>query len=293
MRNWKSLIKTTILSLFILHFVFPLPSVLAQEVTWVTVEGTAAMADISETEARSRAIADARHKAVLKVVDLDISAETLVVNFRLSGSLVGAIPYGRVVDSEIIEETVDSTHKDGQDKAYSTYRVKLKASVAEETAGGDPHFRLEAYLNRASFKDGDEMLMSIRATQDCYISVFIILEDEKTIRLIPNSFKTDNFLKANETFLFPDENDRARGISLRVHAPAGKDTATETLYILALKQPLSFDDTGLQEGIHGVYNGQTAFMKDLIKEIVSIPLSERAEKLMQYQIKKENIISTN
>jgi len=285
-RCWKSAIKAIVLKLFILQFVFPIPFARAEEVTWVTVEGTAALADISKTEARSRAIADARRKAVEKVVGVDISAETLVVNFRLSGSLIGAIPYGRVVDSEIIEETVDSSN---QDKDSQTYRVKMKASVAEETAGADPNFRLEAYLNRASFTDGDEMRMSIRSTQDCYISVFIILEDEKIIRLIPNRFKTYNFLQANETFLFPDENDTALGITLKVHTPEGDKAVTETLYIVALKQDLTFDDAGFQEGIYGVYDGQTAFIQDLIKRIVSIPLSERAEKLMQYQIKKENI----
>jgi len=282
-RCWKSAIQAIVLKLFILQFVFPIPFARAEEVTWVTVEGTAALADISKTEARSRAIADARRKAVEKVVGVDISAETLVVNFRLSGSLIGAIPYGRVVDSEIIEETVDSSN---QDKDSQTYRVKMKASVAEETAGGDPNFRLEAYLNRASFRDGDEMRMSIRSTQDCYISVFIILEDEKIIRLIPNRFKTYNFLQANETFLFPDENDTALGITLKVHAPEGDKAVTETLYIVAFKQDLTFDNAGFQEGIYGVYDGQTAFIQDLIKEIISIPLSERAEKLMQYEIRK-------
>jgi len=281
-RVWKLPVKI-ILLLFILQFLIPLPLVVAEEVTWVTVEGKAALADVSKTEARSSAIADASRKAVQKVVGADISAETLVVNFRLSGSLVGAIPYGRVVDSEIIEETVDSSN---QDKDSQTYRVKMKAGVAEETAGADPSFRLDAYLNSASFRDGDEMWMSIRSTQDCYISVFIILEDEKIIRLIPNRFKKYNFLKAHETFLFPSENDRELGITLKVHAPEGAKAVTETLYIVGLKQDLTFDDAGFQEGIYGVYNGQTPFMRDLIKEIVPIPLNERAEKLLQYEIRE-------
>lgn len=283
MRCWKLPVEIVLL-LCILQFLIPLPPAQTEEVSWVTVEGKAAMADVSEKEARSSAIADASRKAVQEVVGTDISAETLVVNFRLSGSLVGAIPYGRVVDSEIVEENIDRSHKDGQEEL--TYRVKMKASVAEETAGADPSFRLEAFLNRASFRDGDEMRMSIRPTQDCYISVFIILEDEKIIRLIPNRFKTYNFLQANETFLFPDENDTALGITLKVHAPEENKAVTEILYILALKQPLTFDNSGFQEGIYGVYDGQTAFMRDLIKEIVPIPFSERAEKLIQYEIRE-------
>ena len=72
MRCWKSAIKAIVLKLFILQFVFPIPFARAEEVTWVTVEGTAALADISKTEARSRAIADARRKAVEKVVGMPV-----------------------------------------------------------------------------------------------------------------------------------------------------------------------------------------------------------------------------
>jgi len=93
-------------------------------------------------------------------------------------------------------------------------------------------------------------------------------------------------LTANETFSFPDENDKSRGIELRVHTPEDKDAVTESIYILALKQPFELHAERFQEGIYGIYDGQTAFMKDLIKEIVGIPLSERAEKLIQYTISR-------
>lgn len=164
----------------------------------------------------------------------------------------------------------------------------MKAPVAEETTGADPHFRLEASLNRSSFKDGDEMLISIKPTKDCYVSVFNILEDEKIVRLIPNRLKADNFLTANKTFSFPAGKDKRKGIILRAHTPEDKDAVTKTIYVLALKQPIDFNAGKFQEGIYGVYNGQTAFMNDLIKEIVGIPLSERAEKLVPYQISKSN-----
>ena len=91
-------------------------------------------------------------------------------------------------------------------------------------------------------------------------------------------------MEANETFFFPEENDKRKGITLRVHTPEGKDAVTETIYVLGLKQPIDFNTGKIQDGIYGVYNGQTAFMNDLSKEIVGIPLSQRAEQLMPYQI---------
>ena len=275
-----------IVSIFMLQCAFFVPFLLAQDVTWVTVEGTAPMEHISKEEARGLAIEDAMGKAVEEVVGANISAETLVVNLRLSGSILGAIPYGRVIDKEILEEGAKEIHKEGQETPSLLYWVKMKAGVAEETTGEDPSFRLEASLNSSSFKDGDEMEIHLRPTKDCYFSVFNILEDEKILRLIPNRVKEDNFLTANETFSFPDENDKSRGIELRVHTPEDKDAVTESIYILALKQPFELHAARFQEGIYGVYNGQTAFMKDLIKDIVGIPLSERAEQFIQYTISR-------
>ena len=56
--------------------------------------------------------------------------------------------------------------------------------------------------------------------------------------------------------------------------------------MLALQQPFDFDNTDIQEGVFGMYNGQTAFIEDLIRQIVGIPLGERAEQLIQYQISR-------
>ena len=275
-------------SMLVLQLGFLVAFLLAQDVTWVTVEGTASMQDISKEEARRRSVEDATRRAVEKVVGTNISAETLIVNLRLSGSILGAIPYGRVVDKKIVEEGVVNIHDEKHDGSSVVYKVKMKAAVAEETTGADPDFRLEASLNRSSFKDGDEMIIRIKPKKDCYVSVFTILEDEKIVRLIPNQLKADNALKADATFFFPDENDKTKGIRLRVHTPEGKDAVTETIYVLGLKQPIDFNAAKFQEGIYGVYNGQTAFMNDLINEIVGIPLSERAEQLMPYQIIKDS-----
>jgi hypothetical protein len=271
----------------VLNIVLFVPFVSAEDVTWVTVEGTASMEHTVKKKARARAIEDAVQKAVEKAVAAELSVETLVVNLRLSGGLATAIPYGRVVDKKIIEEGVVNIHTEGEDKASVVYRVRMKAGVVEETTGVDNSFRIESSLNRPGFKDGDEMKLKIRSTKDCYIAVFIIAEDEKVIRLIPNRYKKDNFLKSGNTFSFPDVNVTEKGIKLRAHVPEKKDAVTETVYVFALKRPFTFDTARFQEGVYGSYNGRTAFVNELIKEIVRIPLSERAEQLIQYQISKD------
>jgi hypothetical protein len=135
---------------------------MGKDITWVTEEGTSALVSISREEARDRAVKDAQNKAVGKAVGADISEESLVINFRLSGSIVNAIPYGRVTDTAIIEEGVVNVHRDGQQSPSRVYKVKIRAGVVEEKSGADASFRIEASLDRSSYKDGDEMVLKIR-----------------------------------------------------------------------------------------------------------------------------------
>ncbi len=157
--------------------------------------------------------------------------------------------------------------------------------MLEETNGTDASFAIDAALNSFNYKDGDEMILSVTPSSDCFIAVFEIMEDNRVLRLIPNSFKNNNFVEAFETFTFPDETDRQKGISLNAHVPKGKNTSSEILYVLALQHPFNIN-SAIQQGIFGLYKGQTAFINNLIKEVVTIPINERAEKMVQYKISK-------
>jgi hypothetical protein len=255
-----------------------------EELTWVTVEGIASIGQAGREEARTRALDDAMRQAREQVIGSSISVESLAINMKLSGGIASAIPYLRITEKQILEEGVTSAGE-GKNAATSLmYRVVVKAGVAEERAGADASFRVEASLNKSSFKNGEEMQIHIKPTRDCHVSVFIIMEDGKALRLLPNRFKSDISLKAGKAFSFPDAADKQKGITLVAHAD--DHTVKESLYVLALNQPFSYD-VRFQEGIYGIYDGNTAFLNDLVSEIVGIPLGDRAEKLVQYQIMTE------
>jgi hypothetical protein len=257
-----------------------------EEVTWVTVEGMASMDQKSTEDARSLARQDALRRARAQVAGSSVSPESLAVNLKLSGGIAATIPYVKVIDSAVLEEGMVNAAPAGSAASVRTYRVLVRAGMVEERTGTDPSFRLESSLNRTSFMDGEEMKVHIKSTRDCYVAVFIIMEDGRVLRLLPNRFKSTVFLKAGQFFSFPDETDKRKGIKLVVHMPDNK-VGNESIYILALKQPFSHDAARFQEGIYGVYDGNTAFMNDLVQEIAGIPLMDRAEKFLQYQIRKD------
>jgi hypothetical protein len=258
----------------------------AQDVVRVTVEGKAPVLEGNREKARSLAIQAAERNAVAQALGSEITVETLLVNLRLSGSILGAIPYGKTVQKKILDEGLIKSTGDDAVGQGAVYRVRMRAGVVRETEGADPSFYLDAGINQSVFKDGDTMEIHIRSTKNCYLSIFNILEGQKIIRLFPNSITGNNYLPADKKYIFPDPKAHKKGIDLRVHLPENKETVTESIYILAILQPLELKSVNAQEAIFGVFNGQTAVMQDLIREVANIPFDSRAEAFIQYEIQK-------
>jgi hypothetical protein len=256
----------------------------AQNVVWVTVEGKAPANKGNREIVRQLALKAAERNAMAQALSSEITVETLLVNFRLSGSILGVIPHGKIVEKEILEEGLIKSV--GQDTAGqgAVYRVRMRAGMVRETSGTDPSFYLNADINQSVFKNGDMLEIHIRSTKNCYLSIFNILEGRKIIRLFPNYLSEKNYLPADQNYIFPSPEDHKKGLNLRVHLPEGRETVTESIYILALLQPLELAAVNAQEGIFGVFKGQTGFMQDLICQVAGIPLAARAEAFIQYEI---------
>ncbi len=287
MRSAKNTIKTMlplIISIFILQFFLFIPFAFTQDSTWVTVEGIASIENVSKKEAKRLAMADAMRKAVEEVVGVDILSETVVINYKVSGDIIRSVPYGKVIGKKILKEEIVMTPQKESAIPFMAYKVKMRVNVVKEKGKGDPFFRIRAKLNKNVFKEGDEVEIKVTPSKDCYITIFNIMEDENVLKLIPNRFVTSNSVRANQAFIFPGEENKRKGIRLIAHVGQGSESVVETFYILVLKQPLNFDPDKFKEGIFETFDGSSAFMNDLLKEIVVIPPSERAETFLQYKI---------
>jgi hypothetical protein len=259
----------------------------AIDTEWVTVDGYSSLENLTKKEARQMAINDARRVAIEKVVGVEILSETLVINNEVSGDVICTLPYGKVLNQEILKEEVISVPSNAKgERLLLTYKVVARVQVAKEQGTADPFFRVKADINRKVFKEGDHIEIRITPTKDAYITVFNILEDQKVLILIPNRFRENNYVRANKTFVFPDENDRRKGITLEAFAGDGKSESREMFHILALKEPLKFDTANFSEGIFGVYDGSSGYVNDLVRETVGVPLAQRAETFIHYRIEK-------
>jgi hypothetical protein len=284
--DWRRMRLFQSIFCFVLLAIFPNVSA-AIDAEWVTAVGIASLENVTKTEARRMAINDARRNAIEKVVGAEILSETMVINNQVSGDVICALPYGKVLDQKIINESVISVASEDKGTApLLTYKVEMNALVSKEQGQADPYFRVAAKINRKVFKNGDQIELRITPTRDAYISVFNILEDQTALILIPNRFRKDNFVKAHQTLIFPSKADKMKGIVLEACTGEGQVKTDEMFHIIAMKEPFEFDSAKFTEGIFGLYDGNSGLVNDLVKETVRIPLSHRAETFIHYRIEK-------
>ena len=93
-------------------------------------------------------------RAVEKVVGIDTLAETIVIDYKVSGDIIGTLPYGKVIDKEIIEEDIEK-RQDEKGIPYLTYTLKMRVKVLKERGKADPFFEIQASISRQVFKEGD------------------------------------------------------------------------------------------------------------------------------------------
>ncbi len=264
---------------------YPWHGVAAAEGTWVTVEASVPMADRSQADSRRMALEKAQRLAIAKAVGADLTFNDLYVHTRLGGSRSHAIPHGEIVQSTVLTERATLMAGNTAAPAAGDYKIKLKAAVKRSTAGNNPAFRIFADLNQNAFVDGDEMQLHIQSTADCYLMAFVLLEDERVLKLLPSALGHDAFLAAGKRLDFPSAEDIKRGVRLQAHL-AESDTIThEAVYILALQKPFEGLSHKIKEGIYSLYDGSTGLINELVGQIVTIPPDQRAEALIYYQIR--------
>ncbi len=258
-----------------------------EEGVWVTVEGVVLFSDehtISEIKARSRN--EARRLAVEKAVGHFVRGSTVVYNYVLAEDLVQSVARGLVVEEHILSEGVrEAAHESGTKALF--YATTLKARVKRIDAERKAHFKVQGRLNKLVFQSKDEMQIRVTSSQDAYLYIFNIGQDNSVTVLYPNRFAQDSFVAAGKELLFPDDSLRSVGVVLRVVPPPGTLKATERIKFIAVTHKTDFIKDRFREGIFHVYDGKdTGLITDLLKALSALDDSEWAESTIAYEVNR-------
>lgn len=100
--------------------------------------------------------------------------------------------------------------------------------------------------NKNEYAQNDLMSIELLTDRDAYVELYYYGVDDQVYRLFPNSFATDNFVKAGQKVLIPGN----LGFDLRLHLPDGfkGKAGNEVLKAVASTKPFSEEESTANQG---------------------------------------------
>jgi Domain of unknown function (DUF4384) len=250
---------------------------------WVEGIGVFYLGDTSTVEFAKRAShEEARRDAIQRGVGVYVTGTTHIRNNQLADDLIRTVARGMIVEEQILEQGLKVEEAKG---TPASYRTRIKARVVSLPSEHDANFSAYVRLNQSVFRHSEHAEIRISATQDAYLYVFNVTEDDHITTLIPNRYLSDSFLKTGTEFVFPPDSLVKRGIQLTTLLPQGKKRATEKIKIIVSRHPLGMLTHQAPEAVFDEHQkNDTRMLQDLIKTLSTLDPGEWAEDTAVYEI---------
>ena len=271
---------------------------------WVDATGECYGANLIPADAQKTALERARRNAIEAALDAQMRAQGTIMRslrgFHQSFIAVNQFSiYGEIIEEKApFWEDVRNIQLRPTDPPVPLYQTTLRARISQKESQRDPGFSIHLSLNNATFLDGEEMILSITPTQDCYVTVFNILSDHTV--LILDTYQGDKLLAipGQKTSFIPSEEEIQSGKHFRVALPAGRTEEVESVLVIATKEYFPFlagkvesscQDmavTGRKEVLAVLPTYQSA-LEEINRWLVGIPLEKRSFDIKEYRIIKK------
>ena len=258
------------------------------EAEWIHCSGEAAVQNVTYEEAQVLAKRRARLDAIEKVCGISLQAETLVKDFMMAGDFIHSIAYGHVIEEKDIAWKTETLPPESPEKPpIILLRVNMNAKVVPVQEKPDPYFKIDLKLNRMTYQSGDEVVLTVKASKDCYLTVFNLAANDSVYILFPNDVQVDNSIRANRLVEIPEKKYRDAGLHIRVANLPGHNKDTEIVKIIATKQKLDIRSDAASIGVFGSVGTPRIAVTKLARWLSEIPVSERAEAAVMYTVQSE------
>lgn len=251
---------------------------------WVEAEGVFNLGDETTMELAQRSSLEAaRRAAVEKAVGMNVTGSILVRNAQLIEDLVQVVAQGLIVEEEVVDRGLQAQGPKG---AHATYRTKIRAKVVRVAQGQrKTNYTVQCRLNRSVYQQGEHAEVRVKPTQDSYLYLFDITEDEHLTVLAPNRFLPEVRVAGGHDYVFPPNELVKRGIHVTTMVPAGKQRAVEHIKVIATRQPIDVLKRRAPEAIFEEYRpADTTMLVDLLKTLAGLDPGEWAECAAAYEI---------
>lgn len=177
-------------------------------------------------------------------------------------------------------------------------RVLITAVTALMVAGGcvsskppttptptpAPAFNIELKADKPVYRAGEFIYITVRATQECFLSVYDISTLGEVTQIFPNRYAADNKIQGNIAYRIPAASDK---FDFEVTGPPG----TERVRAVCTKQNVNlFKDRQLKSDSSEIQvfpqisDKQAPFEKDLENQKNQVPSNQWTEASITFQV---------
>lgn len=211
--------------------------------TWVAATGSVRFGDHdTKHQAFAQAIGEARRKAIDTLLGVRIdhrfmdfqSENSIRGELVLTEKLLRATQLGRSVKENVLHVgPVD-------DPGCVACRVEaqIQTCLVPEKERTDKDFQVHVQLNRSSYQNGDEVIIAATSTRDAYLYIYNVDLDFRAALIAPNKYVPSVRVKAGETWVYPSDDLRAKGLQATARLLPGSSVSAETIRIVASKAAL-------------------------------------------------------
>ena len=255
---------------------------------WVTADGSVPFGDeTTYGDAKTRSREQARRAAVQQAVGTFVQSKSVVYNFQLAEDLVQTSFRGLIVQEEVLQEGAQPVGSAGKSMGLM-YVTKIKAKVRPVPMERKGTIAVKVLLNKTLFVDGEEMSLQVSASQEVFLHIFAVGQDDSVTVLFPNKYVGDNHLVGNGTLVFPDDSQKSAGLRLRVFVSQTAQRGLDRIKVIATAKKIDLVKGKFPEGAFRVYPGKdSSLISDLLKELAVLDESEWAETTVAYEVKEK------
>lgn len=253
---------------------------------WVTKEVREPLVGSMTVDAVKKLARDkARDLAIEEAVGSFVKGSTVVHNYQIADDIVHSLRRGMVLEEQVIKEGI--TPPDEGSNHLPVYNLTLKVKVKPMPVEKRKGLNVKLSLDRAMYKQGEDVIISVKTTMDAYIYVFDVFGSDTVTLLVPNKHLSDNMVKANTEFVFPGTGLGASGIRLRAQLPPGAKSSTERVKVIASTERIEAFDDAIKEAVFREYDGKnSAMIMDVHKALGMQDPATWAEDTAVYEIRK-------
>ena len=141
-------------------------------------------------------------------------------------------------------------------------------------------FTLEIWTAKNMYRVSEKIILTVRASQECYITLYDISTTGEVIQIFPNRYASDNLIQGGYAYPIPDESDM---FDLVIAGPAGVERvrAIGTVQNVNLLDNRKIDTT---EDFPRILVSPEQFDKSLNEKLNTMPSDQWAEASVTFQV---------